>query len=279
MDMLSLWLELRSRTPHHCTALGPAQVRLPLFATLGRLGCGCESATTVPPRRMSFTRSTLLDCSRRPTTRLVAGSSHYIRLTVIDPRLARLLVRHLPVGSPARLPVGDSPTRPSPGDSPLDLLSATLDAAAPGGGSATYQQLLDLPPPRRLIVAFDSPTVLRRHRQSLPLPDPAGLFNDYLRKWNAFSPLPLPAGMVNEAVDRGHLLLTWHQVRSAVWRAGRTPRIGFMGVVQFDLKPGPSARPLAAVARFAPYCGSGCHTTHGMGQTWFGTDGDRVERM
>lgn len=50
-----------------------------------------------------------------------------------------------------------------------------------------------------------------------------------------------------------------------------------MGALQLDLKPGPSARLLKALARFAPYCGSGCHTTHGMGQTWFGTAGGRVE--
>lgn len=266
--MLSLWLELVPRNSWQATTDLGTRVHGLFFATLARLDPGLSEGLHNLKRRKPFTVSTLLDGARRPTTCLTAGQSHYIRLTAFEPALAHVLARHFLLETPAPMRLGESD---------INLVAVSLDNGAPGGGWNTYSQLLSLPAPARLTLAFDSATTLRQKGHNLPLPDPAGLFNGYLSKWNAFSPLPLSPDVVNSAVDAGALLLTWHDIRSAVVRLRGTPQIGFTGLAQFRLKPGAFTTALAALARFAPYCGSGYHSTQGMGRTWYDTAADGAE--
>jgi CRISPR-associated endoribonuclease Cas6 len=140
--------------------------------------------------------------------------------------------------------------------------------------SATYAQLLQLSPekPSNINFSFVSPTSFRRKGHHFPLPVPVNLFHSYLRRWNDFSGIPIEQEPFLAWIDEG-VIIHQHRLESMKVAAGKRGSVtGFTGVMSCGLSKAALAnseftRLFYALARLAPYCGTGHKTTFGLGQT------------
>ncbi|MEH2135308.1 CRISPR-associated endoribonuclease Cas6 [Nostoc sp.] len=140
--------------------------------------------------------------------------------------------------------------------------------------SATYAQLLQLSPekPSNVNFSFVSPTSFRRKGHHFPLPVPVNLFHSYLRRWNDFSGMPIEPEPFLDWIDEG-VIIHQHRLESMKVAAGKRGSVtGFTGVMSCGLSKSALAnseftRLFYALARLAPYCGTGHKTTFGLGQT------------
>ncbi|MEH2076535.1 MAG: CRISPR-associated endoribonuclease Cas6 [Nostoc sp.] len=154
-------------------------------------------------------------------------------------------------------------------DAPLQIKQVTI-AHPP----ATYAQLLQLSPekPSNVNFSFVSPTSFRRKGHHFPLPVPVNLFHSYLRRWNDFSGMPIEPEPFLDWIDEG-VIIHQHRLESMKVAAGKRGSVtGFTGVMSCGLsKPALAnsefTRLFYALARLAPYCGTGHKTTFGLGQT------------
>ena len=142
--------------------------------------------------------------------------------------------------------------------------------------AVTYADIVAQAPPRasRFPIRLLTPTAHHARnacRKAIVLPAPENYYGSWLNRWNICAPI---------GIDE-RLLATVDSHVAIADCAGRTQHveldrgrsfIGFVGEVSFEvLRPhllaaGEMAA-LAALARFAGYCGTGVETTHGMGQT------------
>ncbi|MBP9501916.1 MAG: CRISPR system precrRNA processing endoribonuclease RAMP protein Cas6 [Candidatus Promineofilum sp.] len=115
---------------------------------------------------------------------------------------------------------------------------------------------------------FRSPTTFHAGRKThLPFPLPDSLIKSWLRRWNAFNDIEqlwqwLPHW-------RKSLVVSGYSLRTVPVRYGRQLRIGcvgWYGLRALNLPPDERAI-INALADYAFYCGSGHHTTQGMGLT------------
>ncbi|AVH66477.1 CRISPR-associated endoribonuclease Cas6 [Nostoc sp. 'Peltigera membranacea cyanobiont' 213] len=154
-------------------------------------------------------------------------------------------------------------------DAPLQIKQVSI--AHP---SATYAQLLQLSPekPSNVNFSFVSPTSFRRKGHHFPLPVPVNLFHSYLRRWNDFSGMPIEPEPFLDWIDEG-VIIHQHRLESMKVAAGKRGSVtGFTGVMSCGLsKPALANSEFTqlfyALARLAPYCGTGHKTTFGLGQT------------
>jgi CRISPR-associated endoribonuclease Cas6 len=138
----------------------------------------------------------------------------------------------------------------------------------------TYRQLLQLSPekPSNVNFSFVSPTSFRRKGHHFPLPVPVNLFHSYLRRWNDFSGIPMEQEPFLDWIDEG-VIIHQHRLESVKVAAGKRGSVtGFTGVMSCGLNQAALAnseftRLFYALARLAPYCGTGHKTTFGLGQT------------
>jgi CRISPR-associated endoribonuclease Cas6 len=134
----------------------------------------------------------------------------------------------------------------------------------------TYAALLTgATPQRRISLAFRSPTSFRRGgRRTGQAPEPRTCFTGYLLKWNAFSPVLIPEDELLEYVSL-HLKPARQELRPAPMKLGRYVIPGVVGTVEWLAEGGAPhlLRLVNALADYAFYCGTGTHTTQGMGQT------------
>mgnify|MGYP000025006338 CR=1 FL=1 len=149
------------------------------------------------------------------------------------------------------------------------LSPAAVQKSGPWCGEIPWPRFWELPPVRRVALAFATPTTFRQGDVDLPLPLPKLLFAGLLAKWNAASSRPL--SLDPELFSR-FLALTEGRVRiQSVWDGRATIR-GFVGVVEFRLKrdaPKEVGQALALLSAFAFFAGAGRHTTHGFGLVRF----------
>jgi CRISPR-associated endoribonuclease Cas6 len=155
---------------------------------------------------------------------------------------------------------------------PLSLVNISLPPQ-------TYKQLFDaeIPSDRNISLRFITPTGFRSKGHHLPLPIPRNIFQSYLRRWKDFSGYS----------GNGDEFLAWieevvfvsrHEIKSSRATVGKQGTVtGFTGVVEFGVDRKAENHPdyerlLYALARFAPYCGTGHKTTFGLGQTRFGVE-------
>lgn len=117
-------------------------------------------------------------------------------------------------------------------------------------------------------ISFRSPTTFRASKQShLPFPLPSSLLQSWLRRWNAFNNInkewqPQPHW-------RHSLLMSSYGLRTVPVRYGRKLWIGCRGWCTLrakNLDPEDLAI-INTLAQYAFFCGSGHHTTQGMGLT------------
>ncbi|MEH2200083.1 CRISPR-associated endoribonuclease Cas6 [Nostoc sp.] len=154
-------------------------------------------------------------------------------------------------------------------DAPLQIKQVSI--AHP---SATYAQLLQLSPekPSNVNFSFVSPTSFRRKGHHFPLPVPVNLFHSYLRRWNDFSGIPIEQEAFLDWIDEG-VIIHQHRLESMKVAAGKRGSVtGFTGVMSCGLSKAALGNSeftqlFYALARLAPYCGTGHKTTFGLGQT------------
>ncbi|WP_342662822.1 CRISPR-associated endoribonuclease Cas6 [Baaleninema simplex] len=160
----------------------------------------------------------------------------------------------------------------------LNLRAATFDIKAieVDPPPTTYQTLFDTADAASVRLSFLSPTSFRHRGHHVPLPVPTNLFHSYLRRWNDFSGLPVETEDFLDWVD-SHVVLRRHDIRSHKVAAGKRGAVtGFTGSIELSVsatarRQNPDyAKLFAALARFAPYCGTGHKTPFGLGRTCVG---------
>jgi CRISPR-associated endoribonuclease Cas6 len=111
-----------------------------------------------------------------------------------------------------------------------------------------------------------TPTLFKRNRRVVPLPEPRLVFHSLLEKWDAHTGMPTPEGF--EAWVEEHVVVSAFKLRSRVAPSHRGVLVGFVGQVWFKcLQPShPWLAVLARLVAFAPYAGLGYQTTLGFGQ-------------
>lgn len=118
-----------------------------------------------------------------------------------------------------------------------------------------------------------TPAILYRSGLPMPLPEPALVFEHYLRAWDTFAPRELQVNFNLLDAVAYHVAVTEHRLATQRVRlAGGGTRIGCLGNVSYTVmnwqKLGAEflAR-LHMLARFAEFCGTGELTESGLGQT------------
>lgn len=230
-----------------------------------------------------FTVSPLLGLAtaRHGRTPVQAGDTARLRLTALDGRTEGSLLGNWLLRLPPRVTLGGVAWQ---------VRRVALAAADdPDAGYAAYAALRDrtrgdAAPPARWRLAFATPLAFHlRDGGYLPFPLPGLLAGGWLNRWNEYATAPLlaagdtPAAFLRR-VEAG-LLVSQYRLKTVSFRFrhegpdGRrtreVPQIGCVGEAAFDgaaLAPADRAAVSALVA-FAFYCGSGHHTTMGMGQT------------
>lgn len=137
----------------------------------------------------------------------------------------------------------------------------------------TYSQLLRSPTEQSVVdLSFISPTSFRRKGHHFPLPVPENLFHSYLRRWNDFSQMPVEPEMFLKWIDES-VIIHQHRLESMKVAAGKQGSVtGFIGAISLGLSKAALANTeftqlFYALAKLAPYCGTGHKTTFGLGQT------------
>lgn len=228
-----------------------------------------------------FTVSPLLGLTnvRHGQTLVQAGDEARLRLTALDDLTQDALLSNWLVRLPARVTFAGIAWR---------VRRLGLAAADdPDAGYAAYADLRDAyraGAPARWALGFESP--LAFHLQDgncLPFPLPGLLAAGWLNRWNEYSPVPLLAAddttpAFLRRVEAG-LRVSQYRLKTVSFRfrhegpdgrrSREVPQIGCVGEAAFDgaaLTPADRAA-VATLVDFAFYCGSGHHTTMGMGQT------------
>lgn len=152
-------------------------------------------------------------------------------------------------------------------DVKFNILSITIIHPA-----TTYQELLQTPVGKTLALSFLSPTSFRRKKHHFPLPLPFNVFQSYLRRWNDFADYVIETESFLEWVDE-NVIIVRHQIHTVKVTAGKRGSVtGFLGAVEYGLttqgqKNAEFVQFLFALAKLAPYSGTGHKTPFGLGQT------------
>lgn len=129
-------------------------------------------------------------------------------------------------------------------------------------------------PPRTMSLRLVTPTAHHApgpHRKAVVLPSPENYFGSWFDRWNLCSPWHFPESLLETVRTNVGISACRGQTETVLLDARRR-FIGFVGEVTFRLLKPKMVAPeekvaLAALARFANYCGTGVETTRGMGQT------------
>ena len=133
----------------------------------------------------------------------------------------------------------------------------------------------DAPPALGWHLFLDTPTAHHQTgmavRKALVSPLPDTYIAGWARRWQQFSPLPLPDTLLPLVAERLTVSSLRGETRRVFLDRGRV-FIGYIGEVTFHLCAPRAEYPaerqaLTALARLAPYCGTGVDTARGMGQT------------
>jgi len=129
--------------------------------------------------------------------------------------------------------------------------------------------LISSVPPRQWTLDFLTPTTFHGKETHLPFPLPKSLAQTWLRRWNLFAPMALP----EEVTEWAHTKLAVSSIHLQTLPAREADRlrVGCVGRITLraiDTPPYLRAA-LDVLAHYAEFCGSGSHTTQGLGQTKF----------
>lgn len=208
--------------------------------------------------RKPFT--TWLTRSRTPDA---PNGRHALRLTLLDDQLFAPIVGGILTQAGLGLRVGAAEYQVTG--------MATHPAAHHLAGFATYHDMAaDTVAPQRIKVRFTSPTVFRSQSRDILWPDPRLAWQSWLRSWNEHCEETLrfdETRVIEEQAARVRVRM--HEVRTRHIALADGGLSGFVGLADYDLAnvPPEARRTLAALARYAFFCGTGRKTTMGLGQT------------
>ncbi|MBN1964765.1 MAG: CRISPR system precrRNA processing endoribonuclease RAMP protein Cas6 [Anaerolineae bacterium] len=213
-----------------------------------------------------FTCSTLIGARRTGPNMLALSPDRpcWLRFTALDPAISVILAARR-----------DAPPESVELDGvPLHVESATTDPAVhPWAGTATYEQiaapylLARQESPRRLKLAFSSPTAFRQRDLNMAVPLPDLVFGGLADRWNAFSPIAV-SPEVRRYAEEGVALNSFRLRSRALPVKEGVPQVGAVGeagyvAVRYDRY---WMGVLGLLADFAFFAGVGRMTTVGMGQ-------------
>jgi len=149
-------------------------------------------------------------------------------------------------------------------------------------GDEGFATLANPPEPLRRSWRFQFVTPVAHHQQagsrkkSSPLPTPESCWRSWLVRWNIWAPAPQPEELEQCIVDGMELVKFFLESETVHLKpTGSSSRgerlVGAVGEVIFEMKNA-SVSPyllqgLNALARFAPYCGTGRESARGCGIT------------
>lgn len=145
-------------------------------------------------------------------------------------------------------------------------------------GESSYEQLAARSKiPSRWDVAFPTPTAFHLEGERyLPFPLPHLLVESWLERWQANAPPTLPPLAADSDAFLARVasgcFVSQYRLKTASFRfrfEKEVPQIGCTGTMTLDGRnlDETDRSIVATLGRFAYYCGSGHHTTMGMGQT------------
>lgn len=198
-----------------------------------------------------------------PSGRIIAGQPLALRVAFADDDRARQFCERL-----TAVPI------PRLGASPCRLMRLPRwHPADPDCLHASWAQLADAPPARRLHLRFETPTFFSHQGEMRLLPEPARLWEGWRRTWEALAPA-LPLGADTLTLDG--LRITRYQLHTeAVTLKGGLWR-GFVGEMALEWRasaPPETRRTATALAGIADFFGTGAKTMLGLGQTRFTVEG------
>jgi CRISPR-associated endoribonuclease Cas6 len=143
-------------------------------------------------------------------------------------------------------------------------------------GAVTWEELLSpCPTARDFGFRMASPTAHHAPgelRKSVVLPSPELYFGSWMGRWNVCCPAKFDTEALRSLIEQQVAVKMCEGGTRAITLDQGRPFIGFQGTVRFTLLKPETVAPeyrtaLAALARFAAYCGTGVDTMRGMGQT------------
>jgi len=228
-----------------------------------------------------YTVSTLLDDRGFPLSKgrwLQSGETCWVRLTLFESELIEIVLQKILKNLPSRMTLYKMNFR---------IDGYTLDPAQhpwanqitfPGIANAAYKSGTC----RKVRMEFTSPTAFRSDGSDTPLPVPENVFRGYWQRWNRWAPESLVIDeiwpdFVSSCVKVSELTAL-NTERWTFADGTRGSATGFTGTVSFTLLPEAqcgefihywhgAAQVLNTLAAFSFYCGTGHHTTIGMGST------------
>lgn len=263
---------------------------LDMFTGRGVHGLWFETWRTADPalgdrlhqdgQEMPFTLSPLMGLpeGRQWAARVKAGAPAWFRVTALSEELEEAVRgRWLPAlqaGGEVFIPAGQEAQGQRFGALRWKVTGYVMRAGGWDGLAAeedclamARRTLMAAVPPRQWRLEFLTPTTFHGKSGHLPFPLPDSLVGSWMRRWQAFAPLALPGELLEWA--RGSLAVSAYNLQTRPAREGSRLRVGCVGRLTLRaLEMPPYLRACVdLLAQYALYCGSGSHTTQGMGQT------------
>lgn len=232
------------------------------------------------PGLRPYTLSALMDANWQmiwERSEVPASQPVFLRLTSLSAPLSELLQEKLLPNLPGQVRLNETVFK-------ILGWSASPDEH-PWAGQHAYGDLVRITQDlgfNKLQYCFNSPTAFRSEGSDIPLPVPGSILRSWWHKWNAFAP---DAMKIDPSwplfADACVLVSRFERLSTRRWEfadGSRGGATGFVGDVELALLPRSRAREWQAVwpgsrhvlhtlSQFALYCGTGHHTTIGMGQT------------
>lgn len=229
------------------------QKTAPTFAQAMHQGSGPQPFTLSPLMGLPH--------PQRGTTTLSQGHPAWLRLTTLHPEMTDFILERWLPQLPGCLPLAGIPWQ-------LQKI-ALMPQEHPQATQTSYQTLAEETAPRQTWhFQFKTPTTFHIGRDAyLPFPLPGALINSWWRRWQAFAPRQLPPLDIGQLQQQ--LFVSQYQLKTVPVRYGRRLTMGCVGTMTLragKLSP-QTCRTISILARYATYCGSGKHTTQGMGMT------------
>lgn len=201
---------------------------------------------------------------------LKPDQSAWFRVTTFSPELSKLVKEKLMSALQNKQP---ELCELKIGSIPFDVAEgAALPAEKYWQGESSYPELaqgrlLGARCPDSFSLEFTSPTAIKSKNKHINFPIPDQLVGHWLEKWNRFAPLSLPDEIRKYAEEC--VAVSRYRLETSVAYYGDATYIGFTGRCTWRIleKDPYWARMLYHLASFAFYCGTGHHTTIGLGQT------------
>lgn len=213
-----------------------------------------------------FTLSPLMGMPppKRGQTTIHTNTPAWIRLTTLHADLSQLLLNAWLPSLPDTLEIGHIPWS-------IDQIALTPEQH-PWARQQHYADLFDhnITPTRHWSLQFLTPTTFHSTQNAyLPFPLPNALVSSWIRRWQAFSPFSIQPEWDWQSRIRQELFISAYNLETVPVRYDKRLTIGCVGTLTLHAKA-LDPKELAMLSLFSDYaffCGSGHHTTQGMGLT------------